>query len=131
MLHEELLSFESLNAVPHSIHFLHVTSFLVQHERYSDEALAWAQSLLRVHLDKTMTEQQMLEHLRAAGKDGGSHARTWKFNRAPDASPLPKIRRSMTIVDVVRQMENDAGRYGKLVKQWARATLQQMAAWPL
>lgn len=130
-IHEELLSFESLNAVPHSIHFLHVTSFLVQHERYSDEALAWAKSMLRVHLDERMTEQQLLEQLRTAGKDRGSQARTWKFNRAPDASPLPKISWSMTIVDVVRQMENDAGRYGELVKQWARATLQHMASWPL
>lgn len=131
MLHEELLNFESLNAVPHSIHFLHVTSFLVQHERYSDEALLWAQSLLRVHLDETMTEQQLLEQLRVAGKNKTSHTRTWKFNRAPDAPPLPKMNWSITIVDVARQMENDAGRYSKLVKQWAQATLRQMASWPL
>ncbi len=130
-IHEELLSFESLNAVPHSIHFLHVTSFLVQHERYSDEALVWAKSMLHAHLDETMTEQQLLEQLRTAGKDRGSHVRTWKFNRAPDAPPLPKIRWSMTIVDVTRQMENDAERYGELIKQWAQATLQQMASWPL
>lgn len=29
-IHEELLSVEALNAVAHSIHFLHVTSFLIQ-----------------------------------------------------------------------------------------------------
>lgn len=44
-----------------------------------------------------------------------------------DAPPLPRIVWSMTIADVAQQMQN-AEMYGEQVKQWARATLQQMDA---
>src|SRR5215469_3399610 len=89
-IHEELLSFEVLHAVPHAIHFLHVTCFLIQHERYSDEALIWAQSMLQVHLDERLTEAQLLETLRSNRRDQAP-SRTWKFHRSIDALPLPKI----------------------------------------
>lgn len=123
-IHEDLLSFEMLHAIPHSIHFLHVTCFLIQHERYSDEALIWAQSLLRVHLDERLTEAQLLQALRS---DRGRQAppRTWKFPRSPDAPPLPKIAWPVTIVDVAHHLE-DAEAYGARVKQWAHTTLQHM-----
>jgi len=123
-IYEELLGFEYNNAIPHSIHFLQVTCFLIQHERYSDEALVWAQSMLRAHLDETMTEQQ-LHYLLTKGEKGT--ARTWKYQRSADAPPLPKIAWSITIADVARNMQ-DVESYGKLVKQWAHTTLQQMAA---
>src|SRR3954466_9161278 len=96
-IHEELLNFEMLHAVPHSIHFLHVTCFLIQHERYSDEALNWAQSMLRVHLDEQLTEAQLLQTLRGGGRHQAA-PRTWKFNRSADAPPLPRIAWPLTIV---------------------------------
>ncbi len=123
-IHEELLQFEMLHAIPHSIHFMHVTCFLIQHERYSDQALAWARSMLQIHLDERLTEVQLLHSLRAEGKRLAP-SRTWKYHRAPDAPALPKIAWPVTIVDVAQHLENGA-MYGAQVKQWARTTLQHM-----
>lgn len=46
-IRDALLNFEYTNAVPHSIHFLMVTGFMIRHGRYSNEALVWAQSMLQ------------------------------------------------------------------------------------
>jgi Family of unknown function (DUF5946) len=126
-IHEELLNFEALNAIAHSLHFLHVTCFLIQHERYSDEGLKWAHSLLHANLDEDLTEQQHFQSLRAAGKKSAYGSRTWKFHRGADAPPLPKITWSVTIVDVFHRMDS-AQSYGESVRQWARATLQEMTS---
>jgi hypothetical protein len=66
-IHDELLNFEALNAVPLSIHFLNVICFLIQHERYSDEGLVWAQSILHTNIAVHLTEQQHQQSLRTAG----------------------------------------------------------------
>ena len=126
-IHEELLNFEALNVIPHSIHFLHVTCFLIQHERYSNEGLLWAQSMLHANLDEDLTEQQHLQSLRTAGKKSASGPRTWKFQRAADAPALPKIAWSITIVDVFHQMHSTQ-LYSEHVKHWARTTLQEMTS---
>ncbi|HEY4385528.1 MAG TPA: DUF5946 family protein, partial [Ktedonobacteraceae bacterium] len=126
-IHEELLNFELLNTIPHSIHFLHVTCFMIQHERYSDEGLRWAQLMLRANLDPHLTEQQHLQSLRTAGKNSASRSRTWNFNRAADAHPLPKIAWSVTIIDVFQQMHSTQA-YCEQVKRWAHVTEQQMAS---
>ena len=123
-IHDELLIFEYTHAIPHSIHFLMVTCFLIQHNHYSDEALVWAQSMLRAHLDERMTEQQLQ---RLLTKGWNSTPRTWKFNRSVDAPPLPRVAWAMTIVDVARNM-SDAASYSQQVKQLARLTLQQMSS---
>lgn len=122
-LHDSFLVFELANAIPHSVHFLMVTCFLIQHGRYSDEALVWARSQLQAHLAEQTTEQQLLHQLKNAGNSGSK--RTWKFDRAADAPPLPKITWSMTIVDVAQNMP-DAASYCTQVKQWAQHTLQEM-----
>jgi len=122
-IHDSLLGFENTNAVPHRIHFLMVTCFMIQHERYSDEALVWAQSMLRAHLDEQITDQQLLYQL-TKGMKGGSR-RTWKFGRSADTPPLPKVAWRVTIVDVAQNAQ-DIERYSEQVKQWARCTLLQM-----
>jgi Family of unknown function (DUF5946) len=124
-IHEEILVFEGSHALPHSLHFLHVTCFLSQHNHYSDEGLRWAQSLLRANLDENLTEFQYLQLLRTSGKRGGSVPHTWKFQRVSDASSLPKIAWSMTVVDVFKQIP-DIRLYGEYVRLWAHATLQEM-----
>lgn len=124
-LHEDLLTFEGLHAIAHSLHFLHVTCFLVQHARYSDEGLKWAESLLRANLADDLTEQQHLQTLRTAGNKGSSVLRMWKFPRAADARALPTITWSVTVVDVYHQMES-AQSYAESVRQWARATAHEM-----
>jgi predicted nucleic acid-binding Zn ribbon protein len=122
-IHHELLNFEYTHAIPHSTHFMMVTCYLVQHGRYSDEGLIWAQSMLRAHLDEQMTEQQLQRLL--TQKEKGT-PRTWKYNRAADARPLPKIAWEMTIVDVAQHAQ-DAATYRQRVRQWAGCTLRQMA----
>jgi hypothetical protein len=124
-IHNNLLIFESDNSIPHSIHFLHVTCFMVQHNLYSDEGLIWAQSMLQNNLAEDMTEQQHLHFLRTDGKSKTSRTRTWKFSRSTDAPPLPKVAWAMTIVNVSQQAQN-AEQYCKQVRQWAHMTLQQL-----
>lgn len=57
-IHQRLLGYDfgPRNDVPHTIHFLQVTCYMIQHDRYSDEALDWAQDMLRAHLDGGMDE---------------------------------------------------------------------------
>lgn len=121
-IHDALLIFEMDNAIPHRVHFLMVTCFLIQHERYSDEGLIWARSMLRDHLDETIPDRQLLYQL-TRGQKG--KARTWKFERTADAPPLPKIAWNMTIVDVAQRAQ-DVASYCKQVKQWAHLTLRQL-----
>lgn len=125
-LHDAFLNFEAFNGVPHRIHFLMVTSFIVQHERYSDEALNWARAMLQAHLDEQVTDQQLLYQLTKGMKS--NTRRTWKFTRAVDAPPLPKVAWRMTIADVAQNM-HDVESYSKQVKQWAHSTLEQMATY--
>jgi hypothetical protein len=74
-----------------------------------------------------MTEGQHHAHLRAAIKSTSSSRRAWTFGRTADAPPLPKRAWSLTIVDVAQQM-GDVALYCERVKQWARATLHEMAS---
>jgi hypothetical protein len=105
------------------VHFLMVTCFMVQHGRYSDEALAWALSMLRAYLEQGVTTAEIRQ---LARKGTSSTTRTWKVVRQAGAPPLPKIAWTMTIADVARSYQ-DAESYRELVKQWARVTLQQAA----
>ncbi|HEY3992111.1 MAG TPA: DUF5946 family protein [Ktedonobacteraceae bacterium] len=119
---EELLSLEYTNPAYGQVHFLTVACFMIQHGRYSDEALRWIQSSLRAYLDEQLSVQLLRQH---AAKGMNDAVRTWKVTRQADASPLPQISWSVTIVDVARDMQN-AEKYCEHVKQWAHATLQQM-----
>lgn len=123
-LHDAFLSFENLNGVSHRIHFLMVTCFLIQHERYSDEALKWAQTMLQIHLDEQITDQQLLYQLTKGMKS--NERRTWKYTRSEDAPPLPKIIWRVTVADVAQNM-GDVESYSKQVRQWAHCTLEQMS----
>lgn len=128
-IHQRLVGydFDPRNAVPHAIHFLQVTCYMIQHDRYSDEALGWAQEMLRAHLDGGMDEYGLRRFVtsRLAGSD--STTRTWRFNRAPHARPLTRVAWSWTIVEVDHQMNLGAS-YAEAITQWARATLEQMPA---
>lgn len=128
-IHEYLTGYDFTpdNAVPHAIHFLQVTCFMVQHERYSDEALGWAQTMLQAHLDAGMSTRDLRKFVTGRVQGSGSSTRTWRFNRASDARPLPKIAWEITIADVARQMGREAT-YAEMVTRCAHATLQQMSA---
>ena len=120
---DEFLSLEYTNPAYGQVHFLTVASFMIQHGRYSDAALIWMQSMLRAALDEQLTAQQLRQRA-AQGMDDA--ARTWKVSRQADERPLPRVAWSRTIADVAQSMQ-DPEKYCEQVKQWAQATLQQMA----
>jgi transcriptional regulator with AAA-type ATPase domain len=102
--------------------FLSVACFMIQHGRYSDEALTWIQEKLRIYLDRQLTNQQLRQLI---ANEMSSATRTWKVARPTDTAALPKIAWSMTIVDLVPSAQ-DSEQYCEQVKQWARITLQHM-----
>lgn len=126
-IHEHLTGydFDPHNAVPHAIHFLQVTCFMVQHERYSDEALGWAQTMLHAHLDAGMPPRELRRFVTSRLQGSDSATRAWRFNRADDARSLPKLAWQVTIAEVFQQMNHEAS-YAEAVTRWARATLEQM-----
>lgn len=95
---------------------------MIQHNRYSDEGLTWIRPKLRAFLEEGKSQAEIRE---IAGQDAGNEIREWKVTRKPGARPLPKVRWSMTIVDVAVQYE-DAESYQALVKQWGRSVFDEM-----
>ncbi len=104
------------------VHMLTVACFMIQHGRYSDEALIWIEQQLRANLDEGIPAGQIR---RQAAKEANQSRRTWKVTRRPDAPPQAKIGWSVTIADVAANY-HDANSYRQWVKRWARATLMDM-----
>lgn len=104
------------------VHFLTVACYMIQHGRYSNEALAWIQQKLSDYLEKGLTAGQIRTQ---AVAETGPQARNWKVTRQAEDPPQRKIDWSMTIADVASKYQ-DAASYCKLVTQWARTTLQEM-----
>jgi hypothetical protein len=119
---DEFLVLEYTDPAYGAVHFLTVACFMVQHGRYSDEALAWIEGQLRAYLDEGVPAGHIR---RQAAKETNQGKRTWKVIRPADAPPLPKVAWSMTIADVAAQYQ-DAESYRALVTDWARRTLQEM-----
>ena len=119
---DALLVLEFTNPEYGEVHMLTVACFMIQHGRYSDEALTWIEKKLRANLEKGIPAEQIR---RQAAKETGLVGRTWKINRQADAPLLPKIAWSMTIADVALKYA-DASSYRDLVKQWAGITLKEM-----
>ncbi|MBV9259473.1 MAG: hypothetical protein JO215_15760 [Ktedonobacteraceae bacterium] len=119
---DEVLSLEYTNPEYGKVHFLTVTCFMIQHGRYSDEALAWAKSALRAYLDEGVTAQQIRQR---TAKETNRATRTWKITRQAGAPPLPKVAWSTTIADVAQSLQ-DAGKYCEQIEKWAHITLQEM-----
>lgn len=107
-----------------AVHVLTVATFMIQHGRYSDEALEHMQPLLRDFLAGRLSQEQMRRQL---GKSANQANRPWKVTRPDGAPPLPRIAWSLTIADVARQAV-DAESYRAAIKQWARSTLAQLDA---
>jgi len=95
---------------------------MIQHGRYSDEALIWIEDKLRAYLEDGTPIEQIRKH---AGRGAGQDRRTWKVTRQPGTPPPSKVSWSITIADIASNYQ-DAGSYCKLVTQWARITLQEM-----
>jgi uncharacterized protein DUF5946 len=120
---EECLSLEYTNPAYGQVHFLTVACFMIQHGRYSDEALTGIQPLLRAALSEPLSAQQ----LRERAKRMSEATRSWKVTRQPDMPPLPNVAWSVTMADVAQSLQ-DPQKYCEQVQLWARVTLQQMPA---
>lgn len=107
------------------VHMLSVACFMIQHGRYSDEALAWIAPKLHASLEGVPVQQIRQQ----AARETAPSARTWKVLRPPDAPPRPRVAWSMTIADVAPHAESAAS-YCRAVRQWAAATLREMPSWP-
>jgi hypothetical protein len=107
-----------------AVHFLTVACFMIQHRRYSDEALAQIQIALRAYLNLGVRGDELRQRV---GHALGQTKRTWKVLRQPDAPPLPEVAWDIAIADV-KQSAHDAARYREHVTRWARRTLEQMEA---
>ncbi len=105
-----------------AVHFLTVTCFMIQHGRYSDEALVWMAQKLRENLEGGVPVEQIR---REAGEEADQAKRKWKVTRQPGALPQAKIAWSMTIADVAANYQS-AEQYRELIQQWARVTLREM-----
>jgi hypothetical protein len=121
---DEVLNLEFTDPAYGQVHYLTVTCFMLQHERYSDEALIWTQATLKAYFDEELTGSQIRQR---AARTANRANRTWKVTRRADAPPLPKVAWSMTIADVV-QSTHDPEKYCEQIRCWARATLTQMEA---
>jgi hypothetical protein len=119
---DEFLSLEYTDPAYGEVHYLTVTCFMVQHERYSDEALIWTKATLRAYFDEQLTAYQLRQR---AAQATNRATRTWKVTRRADALPLPKVAWTMTIVDVAQSIQ-DPEKYCEQVRRWAGATLQQI-----
>jgi Family of unknown function (DUF5946) len=121
---DEFLSLEFTDPAYGEVHYLTVTSFMIQHERYSEEALIWTKATLRAYFDEHLTAYQLRQR---AAQATNRATRTWKVTRRADALLLPKVAWTMTIVDVAQSIQ-DPEKYCEQVRRWAGATLQQMEA---
>jgi len=119
---DEFLILEFGDAGFGAVHMLTVACFMIQHERYSDEALIWIEKKLHEHLE----EGRPVELIRQqAANEANQARRTWKVTRQPGARQLPRIKWSMTIADVASTYQN-AEDYRELVQHWAQCTLREM-----
>jgi hypothetical protein len=117
-----LLALEFNDPAYGQVHMLTLACYMIQHGRYSDEALAWIEEQLRANLEDGISSEQIRRH---AARETSPGKRSWKVTRRPGAKPLPKVAWSMTIADIAGHYQDAAG-YCGLIKQWARTTLKEM-----
>lgn len=113
------------------VHALTVAAFMVQHRRYSDEALRWIAEQIRKVLEDGLTNPGLRQIAMVDARRPqapGARGRTWKVTRSPNAPALPEIAWSMTIVDVAARAK-DAESYRAAVRAWAAVTLREMQPW--
>ncbi len=119
---EELLALEFTSPPHGQVHMPTVACFMIQHNRYSDEALAWMASQLRAHLEQGLSPDLIRSR---AARVALQPNRTWKIPRQPGARLLPVIRWSMSITDLF-STRHDPDLYCAMARRWAATTLAEM-----
>ncbi|MCE1253403.1 MAG: DUF5946 family protein [Anaerolineae bacterium] len=104
------------------VHMLTVACFMIQHNRYSDEALVWMERQLHDFLH----EGKSVNQIRArTGREVQQNKRSWRMSRQEGDRCLAKVNWSMNILDVARAYA-DAESYCTLITRWAELTLHEM-----
>ena len=119
---DEFIAREFSDPAYGAVHFLTVSSYMIQHGQYSDQALVWIEKQLRNYFEKGFSADQIRLQ---ADKDANQAKRNWKVTRRMDEPAQEKIAWSITILDVARHKRN-AESYCAWVQRWARSTLNEM-----
>lgn len=119
---DEFLALEFSNPAYGKVHMLTVSCFMIQHHRYSDQALIWMQKNLRDVLENGVNPSEIRLQMTSEEDQG---KRGWKIERQPDERELPSIDWSITFADVYLHKEDPVS-YCAWVEGWARATMEEM-----
>lgn len=107
-----------------AVHFLTVSTFMLQHGRYSAAGLAWVVPTMRAYLAGDTNVERIR---RAAGPALGQGQRTWKVMRAPTDPPQRAVAWDLTLPAVAAQV-HDAASYRAAITAWAARAVAQWAA---
>lgn len=125
-LFNTFLALEFSNSEYGKVHLLTVACYMIQHQQYSDEGLIWIYRQLTRYLNESVPTEYIR---REAGWETNNRQRTWQVGRKPGAAALPEIRWEITI-QAIPPYAGDPEQYCQAVTNWARATVNQMAAYP-
>jgi hypothetical protein len=121
MIFDECLIREFTDPAYGQVHMLTVACFMIQHRRYTNEALAWIKPQIQDHLNGVTAQ-----HIRQrAYQETQQRQRTWHVVQREGTVSPPSVVWSVTIADVVPCWDN-AETYGEQIKRWARATLAEL-----
>lgn len=117
----EMIALEFIDPIAGAVHHLTVTCYMIQHDGYSDEALAEMQKMLEAVLEQGEDIQHYRQRMRPLVDSG---KRTIHITRAPDAPPLPRRPWTMTIVDAGGDL--DVAGYQARVTAWGQSVLKTL-----
>ena len=123
-VYDENLMLEFTDPEYGSVHFLTVSTFMLQHGRYSEEALGWVVPTMRAYLAGEMTTERIRRDSRAALGQG---QRTWRVMRKPGAPPQREVQWDVTLADVAAQA-HDVASYRAAITAWAARAVAQWEA---
>ena len=121
---DEFLMLEFTDPEYGAVHFLTVATFMLQHGRYSSEALEWVVPTMRAYLAGETSVERIRREARATVSSG---TRKWRVMRAPDAPPQRHVAWELTLADVAAQT-HDAASYRAAITAWAARAVAQWTA---
>jgi hypothetical protein len=123
-VYEGFLAQEFTDSGYGEVHFLTVCVFMLQHGRYSDQALAWVVPAMRAYLAGEKTTEQLRRESQAALGQGQRH---WRVRRAAAAPPARAVAWDYTLAEVAAAA-HDAESYRAAITTWAQRTVSQWEA---
>ncbi len=118
-LFESFLALEFADPAYGEVHLFTVATFMIQHYKYTQDALEWICRNMRSSLNGERSIQNIRDD-EARIKNAGI-----RILRSLEDAPLPRVTWKMTIADVAEQYDGATG-YRDLIRQWADSTLQQL-----